>query len=115
MHGTPKWDGDVEKELKPSRPFRPEVLFDESDNKPLPVMTKWNFSKFPNGHKCPFGCNGYITAVDVGQSQPLYSGVGIFNWCYLSSPGVHLESGGLMYSNGHYPTDTSTRSFVTVM
>jgi hypothetical protein len=45
MYGTPKWDGDVEKELKPLYPFRPEVLFDESDNKPLPVTTKWNFSK----------------------------------------------------------------------
>jgi hypothetical protein len=30
--------------------------------------------------------NGYVTAVAVGQSQPLYSGVGIFNWYYLSSP-----------------------------
>jgi hypothetical protein len=50
------------------------------------------------------GCNGYVTAVAVGQSQRLYSGVGIFNWCYLSSPpqilrfpGVHLESGGLTF------------------
>jgi hypothetical protein len=55
---------------------------------------------FPNGHKRPFGCGGYVTAVAVGQSQPLYSGVGIFNfnWYYLCSPpqiprgpAVHLE------------------------
>jgi hypothetical protein len=43
-----------------------------------------------NGHSltenCPFGCNGYVTAVAVGQSQRLYSGVGLFNWHYLSSP-----------------------------
>jgi hypothetical protein len=57
---------------------------------------------FPNGKKCPFGCNGYVTAVAVGQSQRLYSGVGIFNWYYLSSPpqilcapGVELELRGL--------------------
>ena len=55
---------------------------------------------FPNGHKCSFGCIGYVTAVAVGQHQPLYSSVGIFNWYYLSSPpqilrfpGVRLESG----------------------
>jgi hypothetical protein len=56
----------------------------------------------PNGQKYPFGCNGYVTAVAVavGQSQRLYSGVGIFNWYYLSSPPqilraprVELESG----------------------
>ena len=31
--------------------------------------------------KCPFGCDGYVTAVAAGQSQSqrLYSGVGIFN------------------------------------
>jgi hypothetical protein len=28
---------------------------------------------------------GYVTAVAAGQSQRFYSGVGIFNWCYLSS------------------------------
>jgi hypothetical protein len=40
--------------------------------------------------------------VAVGQSQRLYSGVGIFNWYYLSSPpqiprrrGVPLETRGL--------------------
>jgi hypothetical protein len=40
----------------------------------------------PNGHKCPFGCTGCVTAVIVGQSQRLYSRVGIFNWYYLGSP-----------------------------
>jgi hypothetical protein len=42
--------------------------------------------------------------VAVGQSQRFYSGVGIFNWYYLSSPpqiprrrGVDLELGGLTY------------------
>jgi hypothetical protein len=53
---------------------------------------------FLNGQKYPFGCNGYVTAVAAGQSQRFYSGVGIFNWYYLSSPPqirrrlvVHLE------------------------
>ena len=57
-----------------------------------------------NGHKCPFGCNDHVTAVAAGQSQRYYSGVGIFNWYYLSSPPqslrppvVHLELGGLIY------------------
>ena len=33
---------------------------------------------FSNGHKCPFGCNGHVTAVAVGKSQRLYSGVRMF-------------------------------------
>ena len=39
--------------------------------------------------------NGYVTAVAVaaGQSQRFYSGVGIFNWYYLSS--AHPELSGL--------------------
>ena len=43
---------------------------------------------FPNGYKFPFGCtgNGYVTAVTAGQSQRFSSGVGIFDWYYLSSP-----------------------------
>ena len=56
----------------------------------------------PNGPKCPFGCDGYVTVVAAGQVQRFYSGVGIFNWHYLSSPpqipqelGVPLESGRL--------------------
>jgi hypothetical protein len=59
---------------------------------------------FPNGHKCPFGCNGYVTAVAAGQSQRFYSGMGIFNWYYLSSPpqvllrrGVQLETGEVIF------------------
>jgi hypothetical protein len=43
-------------------------------------------------------------AVVAGQSQLFYSGVGIFNWYYLSSPPqiprffrFDLESGGLIY------------------
>jgi hypothetical protein len=39
---------------------------------------------FPNGHKRMFGCNGYITAVAVGQSQRLFSGVRMLTWFYLS-------------------------------
>jgi hypothetical protein len=35
--------------------------------------------------------NGHVTAVAVGQSQRLYSGVGIFNWYYLSSPPQNLR------------------------
>jgi hypothetical protein len=31
-----------------------------------------------NGKKCPFGCNGYVTAVAVGQSQRLYSSLRMF-------------------------------------
>jgi hypothetical protein len=45
MHGTPKWDGDVDLELKPLYPVRREILRDESENKPLPTLSKWNFSK----------------------------------------------------------------------
>jgi hypothetical protein len=49
-------------------------------------------------------CNGYVTAVAAGQSQRFYSGVGIFNWYYLSSPPqilrgsrCPLDLGGLIY------------------
>jgi hypothetical protein len=59
--------------------------------------------KFPVNS--PFGCNGYVTAVAAGQSQRFCSGVGIFNWYYLSSPPqilrgpvVPLESGWLVLS-----------------
>ena len=37
-----------------------------------------------NGRKCPFGCNGHVTAVAVGQSQRLYSGVKMFTGNYLN-------------------------------
>ena len=42
------------------------------------------FRPFPNGHKRPFGCNGYVTAVAVGQRQRLYSGVRM----YVCLPGI---------------------------
>jgi hypothetical protein len=45
MYGTPKWDGDVDLELEPLYPVRREILRDESENKPLPILSKWNFSK----------------------------------------------------------------------
>jgi hypothetical protein len=52
-----------------------------------------------NGRKCPFGCSGHATAtavstaVDAGQSQRFYSGVGIFNLYYLNSPPQILKNG----------------------
>jgi hypothetical protein len=58
----------------------------------------------PQRENCAFGFNRYVTTVAVGQSRPLYSGVGIFifNWYNLSSPpqiprfpGVQLETRGL--------------------
>ena len=59
---------------------------------------------FPNGHKRPFECNGYVTAVAVGQSQRLYSGVGMFTRYYLSSlpqklrvRGVQLELNSVIF------------------
>ena len=51
MYGTPKWDGDVERELTPLYPLRREISRDESESKPLPAMTKWNFSKAIAKHK----------------------------------------------------------------
>ena len=41
---------------------------------------------FSNGHKCPFGCSGYVTAMAVGQRQRLSSGVKMFTGNYLSPP-----------------------------
>jgi hypothetical protein len=41
-----------------------------------------------------FGCNGCVTAVAAGQSQRFYSGVGIFNWYYLSSAPPELPGPG---------------------
>jgi hypothetical protein len=35
--------------------------------------------------KCPFGCNGYVTAVAAGLGKWFYSGVGIFDWYYSDS------------------------------
>jgi hypothetical protein len=52
------------------------------------IHNVYMYRPFFNGHACPFGCScsGYVTAVAVGQNQRLYSGVGIFNWLYLSLP-----------------------------
>jgi hypothetical protein len=76
---------------------------------------------FPNGHKCLFGCNGYVTAVAAGQSQRLYSGVGIFSWYNPISPpqilrcsGVHLETRGLIsgtYNGNIYGGTYSTAKY----
>ena len=39
--------------------------------------------QFPNGQKCPFGCNGHVTAVAAGQRQRIYSGVvRLFTWFF---------------------------------
>jgi hypothetical protein len=65
-----------------------------------------------NGHsptdesvRSDFGCNGYVTAVAVGKSLPLYSGVGIFNWhdiwYYLSSSPGSFVHGGLTLNGIH--------------
>ena len=58
---------------------------------------------FHNGQNFPFGCNGYVTAMAVGQRQRLYSGVRMFTGNYLTStpralrfPGVELELKPLM-------------------
>jgi hypothetical protein len=75
-----------------------------SEVKRLQIYNGYMQRPFPNGHKCPFGRNGYVTAVAAGQSQRFYSGVGIFNWYYLSSPPqilrgsrFDLELRGLMW------------------
>jgi hypothetical protein len=57
-----------------------------SEVKRLQIYNAYMQRPFPDGYKCPFGCNGYVTAVAAGQRQRLYSGVGIFNWYYLSVP-----------------------------
>jgi hypothetical protein len=50
---------------------------------------------FPNGRKCPFGCNGDETAVATGQSQRLCSGVRMFTGNRLSSPPQVLRTQGI--------------------
>ena len=44
--------------------------------------------------KCPFGCDGNVTAVVVGQSQRLYSGVRMFTWFDLISILVNISGWG---------------------
>jgi hypothetical protein len=46
------------------------------------------------GHKYPFGCSGYVTAMAVGQKQRLYSGVIMFTGNYLTSTPRALRIGG---------------------
>jgi hypothetical protein len=50
----------------------------------------------PNGKKRPFGCNGYVTAMAVGQRQRLYSGFSArtFTGNYLSSTPRELRTRG---------------------
>ena len=76
-----------------------------------------------NGHKFPFGCGGYVTAVAAGQSQRFYSGVGIFNW-FISvrllrshePPGAPLNQRDLYVTAiPQRPTDKIARSDVTVI
>jgi hypothetical protein len=57
-----------------------------SEAKQLQIYNGYMLRPFSNGKgkKCPFGCNGYVTAVAVGQSQRLYSGVRAFTGNYLS-------------------------------
>jgi hypothetical protein len=54
-----------------------------SEVKRLQIYNGYMQRPFPNGHKCPFGCNGYVTAVAAGQSQRFYSKMGYINhkWC----------------------------------
>jgi hypothetical protein len=50
-----------------TKPFR------KLNVKRLQIYNGYNMQRpFPNGKKCPFGCNGYVTAVAAGQSQRLY-------------------------------------------
>jgi hypothetical protein len=40
-----------------------------SEVKRLQIYTGYVQQPFPNGKKCPFGCNGHVAAVAVGQSN----------------------------------------------
>jgi hypothetical protein len=64
-----------------------QVFYFRAKNLPIPQRTKvpvrvWRL------------CNGRKLAAAAGQSQRLYSGVGIFNWYYLSSPPQILRCSG---------------------
>ena len=58
-------------------------------------------SRSSNGYFKPLlDPGGGFTSETAGQSQRLYSGVGIFNWyCGARGPVVHLELSGLIYIN----------------
>jgi hypothetical protein len=78
-----------------------------SEVRRLKIYNGYMQRPFPNRHKRPFGCNGHVTAMAVGQRQRLYSkmgcinlysGVRMFTGNYLSSTpralrcwGVQLE------------------------
>jgi hypothetical protein len=49
--------------------------------------------------------------VAVGQSQRLYSGVGIFNWYYLSSPPQVLRVPEAPLELGGLTSETAARRF----
>jgi hypothetical protein len=44
-----------------------------SEVKRLQIYNGYVQRPLPNGHKCPLGCNGHVTAVAVRQSQRSYS------------------------------------------
>jgi hypothetical protein len=50
-------------------------LRNRSEVKRLQIYSGYMQRPFPNGKKCPFGYNSYVTAVAAGQSQRFYSGV----------------------------------------
>jgi hypothetical protein len=51
-------------------------------------------SHSPTVKKGPFGCDGYVTTVAVGQRQRLYSGVRMFTWFDLISILVNISGWG---------------------
>ena len=57
----------------------------------------------PNEQKRPFGCNGYVTAVAVGQRERLYSGFRMFTWFYLSSKNIEFVVKGPVSNLGPRP------------
>jgi hypothetical protein len=57
----------------------------------LQIIYNGNMQRpFPNRQNRPFGCNGHVTGNGRGcwpkPTSTFYSGVGIFNWHYLSFP-----------------------------
>jgi hypothetical protein len=69
--------------MDPGGGFRSETAVTEV--KRLQIYNGYMQRPFLNGRKCPFGCNGYVTAMAVGQRQRLYSGVRMFTGNYLNS------------------------------
>ena len=87
-----------------SRPFAEEIL-KTGKNKPVspgsPPKDAPNPLNLRPSHKRPLGCNGYVTAVVVGQIQRLYSGMEIFKWYYLSSTKGVIGAGGSNLNLSH--------------